>query len=178
MNSHVNKEYVVLVNEHDEQIGLMEKQQAHEEGRLHRAVSVFIYNNGGQMLLQKRAEAKYHSPGLWTNACCSHPREAEETKHAAIRRLYEEMEMACPLTHAFSFLYRAEVDRGLVENEYDHVFTGMTDAVPNPDPAEVAGYKYMYPADIKKDIEQNPDNYTTWFKICFRDHYDDLVNIK
>lgn len=158
-------EYVLLVDEQDNQIGVMEKMQAHKEALLHRAISVFIFNDKNEMLLQQRAAEKYHSPLLWTNACCSHPRPGEVLIDTAHRRLKEEMNMACNLSHQFSFIYKAVLEQGLTEHEYDHVFFGISNAVPEPNPAEVADWKYMHIADIEKDIQLNPESYTIWFKL-------------
>lgn len=158
-------EYVLLVDEQDNQIGVMEKMQAHKEALLHRAISVFIFNDKNEMLLQQRAAEKYHSPLLWTNACCSHPRPGEVLIDTAHRRLKEEMNMACNLSHQFSFIYKAVLEQGLTEHEYDHVFFGVSNAVPEPNPAEVADWKYMRIEDIEKDILIHPESYTIWFKL-------------
>lgn len=158
-------EYVLLVDEQDNQIGIMEKMQAHKEALLHRAISVFIFNDKNEMLLQQRAAEKYHSPLLWTNTCCSHPRPQEVLIDTAHRRLQEEMNMACNLTHQFSFIYKAVLEQGLTEHEYDHVFFGVSNEIPEPDPAEVADWKYMSITDIEKDILINPESYTIWFKL-------------
>lgn len=161
------KEYVVLVDELDQTIGRMEKMEAHQKGVLHRAFSVFIFNSKGEMLLQQRAFSKYHSPGLWTNTCCSHPRVDEPLMDAANRRLDEEMGMKAPLHYAFNFIYKVALDQGLYEHELDHVFYGTSDNLPKLNPDEVADYKYIDPIEIKKDLDQNPEQYTAWFKICF-----------
>ena len=160
-------EYVVLVDNQDKQIGLMEKQAAHVNPTLHRAFSIFIFNSNGEMLLQQRALTKYHTPGLWTNTCCSHPRDGESLQDATKRRLMEEMGMECDLKEAFSFIYKADVMQGLTEHEFDHVFIGTTDATPIINRAEVESYKYETVANIAEDIEKNPQNYTAWFKIAF-----------
>jgi isopentenyl-diphosphate delta-isomerase len=158
-------EYVLLVDEQDNEIGVMEKMQAHEEALLHRAISVFIFNDKDQLLLQKRAAEKYHSPLLWTNTCCSHPRPGELLADAAHRRLYEEMNMACELSYEFSFIYKAVLDQGLTEHEFDHVFFGSSNVAPVPNPAEVADWKYLSIADIETEIAAGPDQYTSWFKL-------------
>lgn len=163
----MEEEQVVLVDRLDNALGTMPKMQAHRDGRLHRAISVFIYNDAGQLLLQKRAEGKYHSPGLWTNACCSHPRPNEQPHAAALRRLNEEMGIECPLEYAFSFLYRAELEGGLVEHELDHVFVGNTEAVPAPDPDEVGGWRWTSPAEIERELATDPSRFTAWFPIAF-----------
>ncbi len=162
-------EYVILVNEQDEPIGKMEKMEAHEKALLHRAFSVFIFNRKGEMLLQQRAISKYHSGGLWTNTCCSHPREGEETLQAAHRRLQEEMGFDCPIEKQFHFIYKSSLDNNLTEHELDHVFTGIYEGEIHPNPQEVESYKYMKIQELKTDVEQNPQNYTEWFKICLKE---------
>jgi isopentenyl-diphosphate Delta-isomerase len=160
-------ENVILVNEHDEEIGVMEKMQAHEKGLLHRAFSVFIFNAEGQMLLQQRAKKKYHSPNLWTNACCSHPRPGETTLQAAQRRLHEELGFETELQEVFDFTYNAPFDNGLTEHEFDHVYTGMYDAVIKPNVNEVLDYCYKSMEDIQQSLESHPHKYTVWFAIAF-----------
>ena len=160
-------ENVILVNEHDEEIGVMEKMQAHEKGLLHRAFSVFIFNAEGQMLLQQRAAKKYHSPGLWTNACCSHPRPGETTLQAAQRRLHEELGFETDLKEVFEFTYNAPFDNGLTEHEFDHVYTGSYDAVIKPNTNEVLDYCYKSMEDIQQSLESHPHKYTVWFAIAF-----------
>lgn len=140
---------------------------SHRLAKLHRAISVFIFDTQGKMLLQKRSVNKYHSGGEWSNACCSHPRPGERTIDAAVRRLHEEMGIQCDLQHAFSFTYRAVLDNGLYEHEYDHVFIGVTDMVPIPNADEVEGFVFLRPEAIEKDLFQNPQAFTPWFKICF-----------
>ena len=157
----------MIVNTGGQAIGTMDKMAAHRSGVLHRAFSVFIFNSKGQLLLQQRALDKYHSGGLWTNTCCSHPRPGEETLSAAIRRLHEEMGMNCPLTELFQFSYRHEFENGLIENEYDHVFIGKSDQLPQPNPGEVAGFRYLDAELLIFELEEQPDLYTPWFKICF-----------
>lgn len=160
-------EEVILVDENDNPIGTMPKLEAHLEGKLHRAFSVFIFNSAGELLLQQRALDKYHSAGKWTNTCCSHPRPAELTDDAAKRRLKEEMGMECELKPVFSFSYRAEVENGLVENEYDHVYFGSTDTLPIPNPEEVADFKYMSMEALELSLKDHKEVYTEWLKICF-----------
>lgn len=161
-------EKVILVDANDREIGEMAKMEAHLKGKLHRAFSVFIFNTTGELLLQQRAEDKYHSAGKWTNTCCSHPRPGEETLAAANRRLMEEMGLKCDIKHVFSFQYLAEVtEQGLIENEYDHVFFGESDQIPTINPAEVSAYKYVRMDELSHDIKINPDRYTEWLKICF-----------
>jgi isopentenyl-diphosphate delta-isomerase len=164
----MNEEYVVLVDVQDKELGTMEKMQAHLEGKLHRAVSVLIFNSQKQMLLQKRADSKYHSAGLWTNTCCSHPRKGETPMDAATRRLYEEMGINCKLLSAFNFIYAVKLDKGLTEHEFDYVFAGICDDVPLPDPTEVSEYKYLKMDTIEAEIKQNPGQFTEWFKIIWK----------
>lgn len=159
-------ENIIIVNASGEAIGTIDKLAAHQTGTLHRAFSVFIFNSKGQLLLQQRALDKYHSGGLWTNTCCSHPRTGEITADAAHRRLQEEMGMNCKLTELFQFSYRHEFENGLIENEYDHVFMGISDEVPVPNKEEVANFRYMDIEQITYDLLENPDLYTPWFKIC------------
>ncbi len=158
---------VILVNEQDEPIGVMEKIAAHEQALLHRAFSVFIFNNKGQMLLQQRALNKYHSPGLWTNACCSHPNPGESTESAASRRLHEELGFSTPIKKAFHFTYKAPFDNGLTEFEFDHVFIGSYDGDFDVNPEEVAAYKFTDVDLIEEDIKNNSASYTAWFLIAF-----------
>lgn len=158
---------VILVNEADEAVGTMEKMQAHREGLLHRAFSIFIFNKAGDMLLQQRAAGKYHSPGLWTNACCSHPFPGESTSDAAERRLIEEMGFATPLKEIFTFTYRTAFDNGLTEHEVDHVFIGTYDGDIEPDIQEVGSYTFKSLPDIRDSMEAEPQSYTSWFKIAF-----------
>ena len=165
------EEKVILVNENDEPVGLMPKLEAHEKGVLHRAFSVFIYNDKGELLLQQRALRKYHSPGLWTNTCCSHQRSGESTLEAATRRLEEEMGFTVPLKETTSFIYEAPFDNGLTEHEYDHIVVGTYTKDPVPNPDEVAGWKWMYPEEVRKDMLSHPERYTVWFKIIFDTYY-------
>ena len=161
------EEQVILVDEADNEIGLMEKIKAHEEGVLHRAFSVFILNKKGEVLIQQRALTKYHSAGLWANTCCSHPRPNEDTHAAAIRRLNEEMGMKVELKEIFHFIYKSEYDNGLTEHEFDHVFIGHSDSLPVINPEEVNAYKYQSIDSLLIDITENQDDYCSWFKICF-----------
>jgi isopentenyl-diphosphate Delta-isomerase len=158
---------VILVNEQDEQIGTMEKMEAHRKAVLHRAFSVFIFNAKGEMLLQQRARHKYHSAGLWTNACCSHPSPGEETLVAANRRLIEEMGFSTPLEKMFSFTYKSEYDNGLTEHEFDHVFTGKFEGSIKPDPEEVQDYCFKSLDEIEGSLQSHPAKYTSWFHIAF-----------
>jgi isopentenyl-diphosphate delta-isomerase len=160
-------EHVVLVNEQDQQIGIMEKMAAHIVPRLHRAFSIFIFNSKGELLLQQRALSKYHSPGLWTNTCCSHPCDGETLAQATSRRLMEEMGMQCDMHEVFTFIYKAPVGLGLIEHEFDHVWFGKTDEVPQINTEEVASWKYMRLEDLQADIKAHPELYTEWSKISF-----------
>jgi len=163
------EQQVILVNEADEVIGVMEKMEAHRKGLLHRAFSVFIFDHEGRMLLHQRAEAKYHGGGLWTNACCSHPFPGEGVEEAAARRLKEELGISTTLQPVFRFTYRAEVENGLTEHEYDHVFAGVYDGTFDPDPEEVAALAYYTLEEIEKKLEDEPQNFTAWFRIAFED---------
>lgn len=169
------QEVVVLVNESDEVLGTMEKMQAHVEGKLHRAFSVFIFNSKGEMLIHQRALSKYHSPGLWTNTCCSHPRPQEAYIDGANRRLMEEMGMQCELAPAFKFIYKCSFDNNLIEHELDHVFTGISDEEPKPNKQEVHSWKYVAVEDLLRDIDDHPSLYTPWFKICLDAHVEQLL---
>jgi isopentenyl-diphosphate delta-isomerase len=167
---------VILVNEQDEQVGVMEKLQAHVEGQLHRAISVFIFNSKDELLIHQRAFGKYHSSGLWSNTCCSHPMPGETTEAAAKRRLQEEMGMQCELSKSFSFIYKAHLDHELTEFEFDHVYKGRSDAEPMQNNEEVAAWKYISVADLQTDIQLHPEKYTEWFKICIKDYIDNLIS--
>ena len=158
---------VILVNESDQPTGVMEKMQAHETGLLHRAFSIFIFNSQGDMLLQQRSEKKYHSPGLWTNSCCSHPAPGEETADAAYRRLFEELGFETELSELFSFTYKTSFDNGLTENEFDHVFAGVYEGDIEADAEEVMDYQYLPMNEIKLQINTQPEAFTSWFKIAF-----------
>ncbi len=160
-------EKVILVDENDLATGEMEKMEAHKKAVLHRAFSVFIFNNNHELMLQQRALSKYHSPGLWTNTCCSHPRPGENTEAAAHRRLMEEMGFDCEIHKIFDFIYKAKLDQGLTEHEFDHVFAGTFNANPKINHAEVESWKWMHLDDIAADMELDPEKYTVWFKIAF-----------
>ncbi len=162
-------EEVILVDVNDHQIGLMEKMEAHRVAALHRAFSVFIFNSRGEMLLQQRAFTKYHTPGLWTNTCCSHPRNGETVADAAARRLVEEMGMIVPLQEKFVFTYQADVMQGLVEHEIDHVFVGFSDELPTLNREEAASWRYISIDALRQEIRQRPETFTAWFKIAFEE---------
>ncbi|MBE4949448.1 isopentenyl-diphosphate Delta-isomerase [Chryseobacterium culicis] len=164
------EEFVVLVNPEDEVIGLMEKQQAHVNGLLHRAFSVFLFNSKGEMLLQKRASGKYHSPNQWTNAVCSHPRQGETYKEGAIRRLKEELGIEAELSEKFNFIYKADVGGGLWEHELDHVFVGHHEDDFNLNKDEVEEVRFIAPQDLDKEITEHPEKFTEWFKIILEEY--------
>lgn len=170
----MSEEMVVLVNENDEKVGLMPKMEAHEKGVLHRAFSVFVLNGKNEVMLQQRALGKYHSPGLWTNTCCSHQRDGESTIEAGKRRLMEEMGFSCPLKETTSFIYKAPFDNGLTEHELDHILVGNYEGKVQINPDEVASWKWMPLEEVKLDIEKNPNLYTAWFKIIFDEFYEHL----
>ncbi|MAI23666.1 MAG: isopentenyl-diphosphate delta-isomerase [Crocinitomicaceae bacterium] len=174
----IGTDMVVLVDPNDKEIGMMEKMEAHEKGLLHRAFSLFIFNSKGEWLLQQRAWGKYHSPGLWTNACCSHPRQGETSQAAAMRRLQEEMGMYCQARPVFQFLYRSEFSNTLIEHELDHVLIGYSDTAPKPNPKEVAGYRYVSLADLEYELKLYPTNFTVWFRICFQEVKEELAKLQ
>ncbi len=158
---------VILVDERDEPIGAMEKMEVHQKALLHRAFSIFVFNARGEILLHKRAAKKYHSAGLWTNACCSHPRPGEDTLLAAANRLQEEMGFSTTLKKAFDFTYQASLENGLTEHEFDHVFVGTYDGEILPNQDEVSDYCFKSMEEIKDSLNSHPQNYTSWFKIAF-----------
>lgn len=170
----MKEEQVILVNENDEKIGLMPKMEAHEKGVLHRAFSVFIFNDKNELMLQQRALDKYHTPGLWANTCCSHQRDGETSIEAGKRRLMEEMGFTTELEERTTFIYKAPFDNGLTEHELDHIMVGQYNGKPKLNPEEVADYKWMALEDVREDIKKNPDKYTPWFKIIFDKFYDYL----
>lgn len=171
----MKEEQVVLVNEKDEKIGLMPKQEAHVKGVLHRAFSVFIFNSKNELMLQQRAFEKYHTPGLWANTCCSHQRDGESSIEAGKRRLMEEMGFTTDLKETTTFIYKAPFDNGLTEHELDHILVGSYEADPQINPEEVASWKWMDLEDVREDIKNNPDIYTPWFKIIFDKFYQHLA---
>lgn len=157
-------EEVVLVDQNDEPVGVGEKLSVHLEGKLHRAFSVFIFNSQGQMLLQRRGVRKYHSGGLWTNTCCSHPRPGEAVLDAAQRRLFEEMGIACELEKVFDFIYEAKLDQDLIEHEFDHVFFGHFDGEPKLNLEEASDYKWVDMETLMQEVESHPERFTVWFQ--------------
>ena len=167
---------VILVDENDFEIGKMPKMEAHEKACLHRAFSVFIFNSKGELLLQKRADDKYHSGGLWANACCSHPAPGQKTAEAARERLIMEMGIDIESTYVLTFTYKSPYENGLTEHEIDHVFISQTDDKPHINLEEVSEYKYISLDDLKKDIELHPESYTTWFRIISRDYLPQIAN--
>lgn len=164
-------ENIILVDENDMEIGYGEKQQVHIDGKLHRAFSIYIFNSKNELLLQKRDSSKYHSPSLWTNTCCSHPRVKEDMNHAIHRRLKEEMGFDCELSKVTEFIYKIKFDNELTEHEYLHIYKGDFDGLPIPNTKEVEDYKWMSIEDIKYDIKKNSDNYTYWFKYTMEKLY-------
>ena len=172
------EEHVILVNEKDQELGLMPKLEAHQKAVLHRAFSVFIFNSENELMLQQRASNKYHSPNLWTNTCCSHQRSGESNIQAGTRRLYEEMGFTTSLKEITSFIYKAPFDNGLTEHELDHIMVGYYNEDPVINSDEVEDWKWMKIEDVKNDISLNPDLYTAWFKIIFKNFYNHLNNIK
>ncbi len=172
----MTEEQVILVDENDNQIGLMPKMEAHEKAVLHRAFSVFVFNDKNELMLQQRAMHKYHSPGLWTNTCCSHQRDGESNLEAGKRRLQEEMGFVTGLQESTSFIYKAPFDNGLTEHEYDHVMIGHYSDAPVLNADEAADWKWMSLEDVKQDIVAYPELYTAWFKIIFEKFYE-FINI-
>jgi len=167
-NAVTTEDLVILVDEQDHEIGQMPKLAVHQQGLLHRAFSIFIFNGEGELLLQQRAMNKYHSPGLWTNTCCSHPRPNEAIEQAASRRLMEEMGMRCELTKQFNFTYKAQFPNGLIEHEFDHVFFGLSDHAPQANPNEVGDWRYSTLEALHADIASSPDEFTPWLQVCLK----------
>ncbi len=177
----MNYGQVILVDENDIEIGVAEKLEAHQRGLLHRAFSIVIFNKAGQMLIHKRAESKYHTPGLWTNACCSHQQPGLTTEEVLESKLMQEMGFACSLSPAFKFVYTAHFDNGLTEHELDHVFIGEYSDAPIPNPDEVGAWRYADPSDIRAEIQNYPSNFTPWFKELFEpsvSHYQSMFAVK
>ena len=167
----MKEELVILVDQEDNKIGLMPKMEAHEKAMLHRAFSVFVFNKDNELMLQQRAMHKYHSPGLWTNTCCSHQRDGESNVEAGTRRLQEEMGFSTPLKETISFIYKAPFDNGLTEHELDHILVGNYEGEPSINEDEVASWKWVPLEEVNKDIIANPGQYTAWFKIIFEKYY-------
>ncbi|MBD0367841.1 MAG: isopentenyl-diphosphate Delta-isomerase [Flavisolibacter sp.] len=163
----MKEQEVILVTEKDEPIGTMEKMLVHKQGLLHRAFSVFIFDTKGRMLVQQRSAEKYHGALLWSNTCCSHPFSGEDTEEAARRRLQEEMGFTTSLQKVFEFKYKADVENELIEHEYDHVFAGEYEGAINFNAHEVADYNYLSLSELKSAVEENPDRFTTWFRLAF-----------
>lgn len=159
-------ENIIVVDENDIEKGKIEKMEAHEKGILHRAFSVFVFNSKNEMLLQQRAKTKYHSPGLWSNTCCSHPHFGEKLEEAVHRRLKEELGFDCDVKEIFSFIYKAELEYGLTEHEFDHVFIGKFDGDITPNKDEIEDFKWITVEELKKDVILNSNAYTVWFKKC------------
>lgn len=170
----MKEELVILVDENDNKIGLMPKMEAHEKAVLHRAFSVFVFNDKNELMLQQRALHKYHSPGLWTNTCCSHQRDGESNIEAGTRRLQEEMGFTVPLEESISFIYKAPFDNGLTEHELDHILIGHSEQEPVINKDEVAAWKWMDLEKVKQDISSHPELYTAWFKIIFDKFYNHI----
>lgn len=160
--------YIILVDENDKETGILEKSEVHKKALLHRAVSVFIFNSNGEWILQRRALQKYHSKGLWTNTCCSHPYPGETCLQAASRRLSEEMGLRCDLREIFSFMYKEPLDNGMTEHELDHVFVGISDDLPMLNPHEVMDWRVISYTDLEREMADNPAHFTVWFKKIYR----------
>jgi len=175
------RDLVVLVDRYgrdivnsDGTVHTMDKMQAHQGGLLHRAISVFVFNHRDELLLQKRASGKYHSPNKWTNTCCTHPRLGEAPFTAAQRRLREEMGLECILIEAFTFLYYADVGNGIIENEFDHVFVGFSNQDPNPNSVEISDWQWLSTRELKQDLTRNPESYSQWLNHCLNKVIDSI----
>lgn len=175
MSQEADGEQVILVDAEDQATGLAPKLAAHQDGRLHRAISVQLTDASGRLLLQKRHGRKYHSGGLWTNTCCSHPRPGEAAESAAQRRLMEEMGITCPLVPLFKIRYRAVLDNGLTEHEFVHCFGGLYSGAVRPDPAEADGYQWVEPEELRRDVQREPGRYSAWFRIYVSDHWPQIL---
>ena len=160
------EDLLITVDENDNALGVLDKLSVHQKGILHRAFSLFIFNSKGEFLLQRRAKDKYHSPGLWSNTCCSHPRDGETLSKAVVRRLMEEMGLECITQFEFKFIYRAAFENGLIEHELDHVYFGKSENLPKPNFEEVQGWRYISLEKLEQEIYFNPDNFSEWMKIC------------
>ena len=164
-----SKEEIIYVDEYDREIGRGGKLEAHQKGFLHRAISIFVFNSQGELMLQKRSKTKYHSGSLWSNTCCSHPRPGEDITAAAHRRLQEEMGFDCELKHVHHLLYRIEFQNGLIENEYDHMFIGESNTTPTPNPDEAEDWKWASQDFLTKDMAAHPEQYSYWFRLSLKD---------
>ncbi len=169
---------VILVDNYNNELGYAGKMEAHKKALLHRAISVFVFNSNGDWLIQQRAADKYHSGGLWTNTCCSHPTPGESVLDAAKRRLMEEIGIHCDLKELFTFIYKEQLDNGLTEHELDHVFFGISDMEPVINSKEVMNYNYMKFSDLANDISRYPEKYTVWFRKVFKRVNESIMNIK
>lgn len=159
--------HVILVDQFDNELGTMEKLEAHEKGVLHRAFSIFLFNDQGEMLLQKRASEKYHCGDLWSNTCCSHPVKDVALQTCIQAKLHQEMGISAPVEKAFDFTYRAEMANGLIEHEYDHIYVGHFNGIPSPNPAEVSEWRFASMDEIGRDLCARPERYTVWFRLLF-----------
>jgi isopentenyl-diphosphate delta-isomerase len=168
------EDIIVLVNENDENIGSIGKLEAHQKGLLHRAFSIIVWNNQNQILIHQRAFGKYHSEGLWTNTCCSHPKMGETVIEAAHRRLKEEMGFDCQLEQKFHFIYKVKLENQLIENELDHVLIGEFNENPSPNPDEVHDYRWISLPELKKEIDEKPTTFTFWFKEIIQNYEDQI----
>jgi isopentenyl-diphosphate delta-isomerase, type 1 len=168
---------VILVDEANQVVGVAEKMRAHRDGSLHRAFSIFVFNSTRELLIQKRSAAKYHSANLWSNTCCGHPRPNESIDKAAHRRLNEELGFDCPLKLAFTFTYKASLGSNLFEHEYDHVFIGLSDQQPSPNPSEVDEWMWVNPQALTTDVKEHSDNFTCWLKLCLERALDAYGNL-
>ncbi|MBN8578534.1 MAG: isopentenyl-diphosphate Delta-isomerase [Cytophagales bacterium] len=169
-------EAVILVDAQDNEIGTMEKLEAHQKGFLHRAFSILVFNSKGELMLQQRATSKYHSGGLWTNTCCSHPRPGETALEAGKRKLRHEMGFDCDLAYSHKFIYKVELDNNLIEHEWDYVLIGYSDATPKLNAEEAAAWKYVTLEEVRRDVDKNPNNYTRWFKLILQ--HPEVANLK
>ena len=171
-------EKVILVDENDCEIGTAEKLEAHREAKLHRAFSIFVFNSQGRLLLQKRAKEKYHSGGLWTNTCCSHPRPGQPLEKEVYRKLIQEMGFECELQKVFEFTYKVKLENDFSEHEYDHVFVGTFDGEPSPRPQEVEDWKWIDPEALREDVQRNPEIYSHWFQILLNNFWSKLFSVR
>jgi isopentenyl-diphosphate Delta-isomerase len=169
-------EQLILVDEQDNETGTMDKLSVHEKGLLHRAFSVFVFNSKSELLLQQRADGKYHSGGLWSNTCCSHPIKGEEILKTIQRRIKDEMGIQCQAAFKFKFIYKMLFENGLTEHELDYVYFGRSDEIPRPNPEEVKGWKYLNLQKLINNISSEPQNYSVWLKVCLPEVMDHFKN--